>query len=168
MVNNQVTDKISARRMDPEAQVLAAYFTKYNSPLASHAQDFVDAAKMYGLDWRLVAAISGVESTFGKQSYGFNAWGWGIYGDQTLDFQSWKAGIYTVSEGLRQNYVNKGLTNPYLMNRIYAASPSWGGKVTYFMADMERFASGYQFTPTVAGNTFNPKIAADSGQLALR
>ncbi len=130
---------VETRQLDKRAQILADYFAKYNSPFEYQAQDFIDAADQYGIDWKLVPAISGVESTFGKQSYGYNAWGWGIYGDNTLDFKSWKDGIYTVTGGLKQNYIDKGLTDPFAMNRAYAASPLWGRKVNYFIKDLEKF-----------------------------
>lgn len=145
--------QIEVKSLDGEAKVLSNYLAKYNSPLQYHAQDFIDAAKEYDLDWRLVAAISGVESTFGKQiPGGYNAWGWGVYGTQAIYFDSWKDGIYTVSKGLRENYLNKGLTDPYQINRIYAASPRWGSKVSFFMKDLDNFS----------------KVAALSGQLNLR
>ncbi|QQG43303.1 MAG: glucosaminidase domain-containing protein [Candidatus Daviesbacteria bacterium] len=140
--------QVQAKQLDQRAQILAAYLAKYNSPLQYQAQDFIEAADTYGVDWKLVPAISGVESTFGKQSYGFNAWGWGIYGDQTLDFNSWRDGIYTVTEGLKQNYINKGLTNPYAMNKVYAASPTWGAHVAYFLADLEKFSDRYHYKNT--------------------
>lgn len=133
-------EKIERKIIDERARVLQAYLEKYNSPLKYQAGNFVEAADKYNLDWRLVAAISGVESTFGKFiPGGYNAWGWGIYGNQTLYFKSWKDGIYTVSAGLRENYLNRGLTDPYSINRIYAASPAWGGHVSYFLQDMEKF-----------------------------
>lgn len=129
------------KELDQRAKILADYFASYNSPFEYQAQDFIDAADQHGVDWKLVPAIAGVESTFGKQSYGYNAWGWGIYGDNTLNFASWKNGIYTVTEGLKKNYIDKGLTNPYSMNKVYAASKSWGWKVDYFMKDLEKFAT---------------------------
>lgn len=164
---NPQAEQINPKQLDPQAQVLAAYLAKHNSPLQYHAQDFVDAARQYDLDWRLVAAISGVESTFGKFTPGgYNGWGWGVYGTQSLYFKSWREGIYTVSQGLKENYVNRGLTNPYLMNRTYAASPRWGGKVTYFMKDIEKFAKAYESAEQIAQvNIPIIKIAAISGQL---
>ena len=131
--------RIEARQLDGRAKILSEYFRKYNSPLEYHAQDFIDASDEYGLDWKLVPAISGVESTFGKHSYGYNAWGWGIYGDNRLGFVSWKDGIFTVTGGLKKGYIDRGLTDPYSMNRIYAASKTWGSRVDYFMKDMESF-----------------------------
>lgn len=155
---------------DREAKILTAYFSKFDSPLENYAQDFIDASKTYNLDWKLVPAIAGVESTFGKHiPGGFNAWGWGVYGTQAIYFNSWRDGIFTVSKGLRENYLNKGLTDPFAINRVYAASPTWESKVSYFLKDIEDFAREYETLnpePTKIGS--DVKIAAVSGQLALR
>lgn len=162
-------EQIEARQLDEQAQILAAYFAKYNSPLQYHAQDFIDAAKVYNLDWRMLPAISGVESTFGKFiPGGYNSWGWGVYGTQAIYFRSFKDGIYTVAKGLRENYLDKGLTNPYSINKVYAASPYWGGKVTYFMNDLEKFSQKYQSNKLGADTVSVAKIAAISGQLVLK
>ena len=157
--------KVEIRTLDKRAKILAQYFASYNSPFEYQAQTFVDAADKYCLDWKLVPAIAGVESTFGKHSYGYNAWGWGIYGNNRLGFSSWKDGIDTVSQGLKENYVNKGLTDPYSMNRVYAASKSWGWKVDYFMKDMDKFEDKYE----PQAKSANPliKTAGSSAQLAL-
>ncbi len=142
---NGVVDHVEVKKLDKKAEVLAAYLAKFNSPLQYHAQDFVDAANIYNLDWKLVAAISGVESTFGKFiPGGFNGWGWGVYGTQAIFFKSWTEAIFTVSKGLRENYVNKGYTEPIAMNRIYATSPTWGSRVVFFMNDLEKFEKEYR------------------------
>lgn len=153
------------KKMDREAEILSGYLAKHNSPLQYHAQDFVDAAKEYDLDWRLVAAISGVESTFGKFiPGGYNGWGWGVYGTQSIYFDSWKDGIYTVSRGLRENYIDKGYTEPYSMNRMYATSPRWGAKVTFFMNEIDKFANEYDQTITDI-EISTPQVAVSSGLL---
>lgn len=132
---------VSVRRVDPRARVLKSYLEKHNSPLADHSQDFIEAADTYGLDWKLVPAISGVESTFGKAiPGGYNGWGWGVYGNQALGFRSWRDGIFTVSKGLKEGYIDKGLKDPYSMNRVYATSPAWGGHVDFFLKDIDRYA----------------------------
>lgn len=163
-------EEVSARKLDKEAQILAAYLAKYNSPLQHHSQDFVDAAKEYGLDWKLVVSIAGVESTFGKHiPGGFNGWGWGVYGSQAIYFSSWRNGIYTVSKGLKEDYISRGLLDPYAMNRRYAASPSWGAKVSYFMADLEKFAQEFENKDiNLAQIPLSPKIAAVSASPVLR
>ena len=122
---------------DRRAEILQAYLARYNSPLQAHAADFIEAADTYNMDWKLVPAIAGVESTFGKHiPGGYNGWGWGVYGNQALGFKSWRHGIFTVAEGLKKNYIDKGLTTPIAMNRIYASSPTWGTKVNYFLNDI--------------------------------
>ncbi|MDP3973910.1 MAG: hypothetical protein Q8P92_03690 [Candidatus Daviesbacteria bacterium] len=164
----EIPNQIEARKLDREAQILNAYLAKYNSPMQYHAQDFVDAAKEYNLDWKLLPSIAGVESTFGKHiPGGYNAYGWGIYGSNRLYFKSWRDGMFTVAKGLRENYVNKGLNNPYQMNRVYAASPLWGGKVTYFMNDLGKFASQYEADYGPVVDLYQPiiKIAVISGQV---
>lgn len=146
----KISENISApEKADKRIKVLEAYLTKYNSPLKGEAKNFIGAADEYKIDWKLVPAITGVESTFGKFTPGnayypsYNGWGWGVYGTQALYFKSWKEGIYTVSEGLRLHYYNQGLTNPYDINRVYAASPTWGAHVSYFIADIEKFEKEY-------------------------
>ncbi len=160
---------IEAKKLDNKAKILSKYLASYNSPMQYHAQDFIDASESYGLDWKLLPSIAGVESTFGKQiPGGFNAWGWGVYGDQAIYFTSWREGMFTIAKGLRENYLDRGLTDPFAMNRIYAASPFWGWKVSYFMADLEKFARNYGSDKDTSAALIAPSIAAVSGQLALR
>ncbi|MBI3486032.1 hypothetical protein HY025_03760 [Candidatus Daviesbacteria bacterium] len=138
------TNHVEAKQLDSRAKILKDYLSQFNSPLENYSQDLVDAADTYKLDWKLVPAIAGVESTFGKQTPGgYNGWGWGVYGTQAIYFKSWRDGIFIVAEGLREKYLNKGLDNPYSMNRIYAASPYWGGHVDYFLNDLNNFAKNY-------------------------
>lgn len=166
---------IQAKTLDPRAVVLRDYFAKFDSPLQNYAQDFVDAADTYGVDWKLVPSIAGVESTFGKETPGsdyypsYNGWGWGVYGNQAIYFKSWKDGIYTVTAGIGQNYTSKGITSPYIMNYTYAASPAWGGHVAYFMSDLDQFSKAYNLQPVVAlaPVTSDKKVVAASAQLII-
>ncbi|MCR4305823.1 MAG: hypothetical protein NUV73_01940 [Candidatus Daviesbacteria bacterium] len=170
VVENTEINLIEAKKLDYRAEILSNYLAKYNSPLQYHAQDFIDAADTYQLDWKMMPAIAGVESTFGKFiPGGYNGWGWGVYGTQAIYFTSWRDAIFTISKGLREGYLDKGLTDPYSMNRVYAASPTWGMKVSYFMNDIEKFADSYQAgNQKSAGVGTAPKIAAISGQLAFK
>jgi|Napbiome12C3dose_1001474.scaffolds.fasta_scaffold00001_229 hypothetical protein len=169
LVEKTELELIEKRELDYRAEILSTYLAKYNSPLQYHAQDFIDAADIYKLDWKMLPAIAGVESTFGKFiPGGYNGWGWGVYGTQAIYFTSWRDAIFTISKGLREGYLDKGLTDPYSMNRVYAASPTWGMKVSYFMQDIEKFANDYKANEekSVSVGTA-PKIAAISGQLAF-
>ena len=160
--------QIEAKKIDSRAEILSKYLAKYKSPMQYHAQDFIDASNEYNLDWKMLPSIAGVESTFGKFiPGGYNAYGWGIYGSNRIYFKSWRDGMFTVAKGLRENYLNKGLTDPYSMNRVYAASPSWGYKVTYFMNDLGKFASEYEQTNQQTNPVgISQNVAANSGKLA--
>lgn len=139
----------SVKPIDNRAQILHDYLVRQNSPFANSADTFVAEADKYNLDWKLVAAISGLESGFGKQipPYSYNGWGWGVYGDHVMYFNSWDDAITTISQGLRENYINKlGTDNVYSIGHIYAASPTWAVRVEHFMNDIDRYAT--QWTPT--------------------
>jgi len=118
---------------------LEAFLANYDSPLAPYAEQFVRAADRYQLDWRLVPAITGVESTFGKQipANSYNAYGWA---NGAFYFQSWEQSIDYVSQYLKEKYVDRGLDTPYKMGPVYAPpSRTWAGKVVYFMKQIECF-----------------------------
>lgn len=160
---------------DKRVTILREYLKTKNSPLVPHAEDFIEAADAHGVDWKLVPSITGVESSFGRFIPGghevgytsYNGWGWGVYGNQALKFKSWRDGIFTVTAGLKKNYINKGLTTPMAMNRVYAASPTWGVKVTFFMEDLSKFEKAYIETEvaTVSQASFETSIAGASGEL---
>lgn len=178
---------VEVKKIDQRAIILRDYFTKFNSPLKDHAVDFIDAADAYQLDWKLIPAITGVESTFGKFIPGgadpifssHNGWGWGVYGTQAMYFKSWREGIFTVAEGLKKNYIDIGLTTPSTINPKYAASKAWGGHVDFFLKDLTEFAKNYaEFSmdssiptgdklPVIHANLEN-KTAGVSAQLALK
>lgn len=99
---------------DARALIVTNWLTAYRAPLAPYGDTFVKAADKYGLDWRLLPAISMKESGGGRAipENSYNAWGWGIYGDQVLRFSSWEEGIYGVAAGLKKSYLDQGLTTP--------------------------------------------------------
>lgn len=122
---------------DYRVENLKEFLEKYNSPLAPYASDFVAYADKYGLDYRMVPAITGVESTFGKKipANSFNAYGWA---NGNYSFKSWTDSIQVVSMTLKQNYLDKGKTSVKKIARTYAPpSSSWASKVNYFMKKIE-------------------------------
>ncbi len=137
-----------AREQDNRAQILKKYLEHYDSPLAEYANIFVSQADLYHLDWRLVAAISGVESTYGKAVPCTNAWGWAIPDAQHIFcFTSYDEGIRIISRDLRRKYMDKwGANDIWSIGRIYAASPTWAQHVNFFMNDIQDFALS-QITP---------------------
>lgn len=139
----QTVQSTASAHIDDRATLLGAYLAFHNSPMEQDADHFVREADRLGLDWKLVAAIAGVESTFGKHvpMDSYNGWGWGIFTGQSdgIHFASWKAGITEVSEGLKYNYIDRGATSIEQIGRIYAASPTWSEKVSYFMKKIDEF-----------------------------
>lgn len=121
---------------DNRSQILEKYLEKYNSPLAEYSEEFVNSADQYQLDWRLVVAITGVESTFGKfiPQGSYNAYGWA---NGKFYFQSWPDSIWHVSQTLREKYIDRGADTVEKIGRIYAPpSPFWAGRVKNFMAQI--------------------------------
>lgn len=130
---------------DTRAKQLRMFLESHDSPLATEAETFVAEADKYNLDWKLVAAIAGVESTFGKHipTGSYNGWGWGVFTGTTdgVHFKDWADGITQVSEGLRKNYIDRGANNIYDIGWMYAANGnSWGSHVRYFVDKLETFA----------------------------
>lgn len=112
---------------------LRNFLEGYNSPLAGYSKEFISFADKYGLDWRLVPAITGVESTFGKRIplNSYNAYGWA---NGAYSFESWEDSIEIVSKALRKNYIDRGAESIGEIARIYAPpSKTWAGKVKFFM-----------------------------------
>lgn len=116
---------------------LRKYLTKQNSPLVDFADEFVATADKYNLDWRLLPAISGVESTFGKRIpyKSYNAYGWA---GGNYRFISWEDSINVVSKSLKEDYIEKGAASLSKISRRYCPpNPAWGYKVLFFMKQIE-------------------------------
>lgn len=129
--------------IDIRVTQLSNYLDAVNSPMAGSATHLIQEADRLNLDWKLVAAISGVESYFGRRipANSYNAWGWAIFTGRSdgRHFESWKDGITVVSEGLKDKYVNRGRDTIEKMGAVYAADPSWAGKVRFFMNQIELY-----------------------------
>lgn len=128
---------VKIEKEDVRKVYLETLFNKYKAPLGAKAQAFLDTADKYNLDWRLLPAISIIESQGGRRipKNSYNAWGWGIPtgAKSGKAFASWEAGIETVARGLKEKYVDIGLDTPEKMNRKYAASKVWGSNVRKVM-----------------------------------
>lgn len=129
--------------LDARITHLEGYLQSVNSPLAGSAKQFVSEADRLGLDWKLVAAIAGTESYFGRHipTNSYNAWGWAIFTGMSdgKHFDGWEDGIQTVSEGLKYKYIDRGLTTTERIGTRYAADKNWSYKVNHFMDEIENF-----------------------------
>jgi hypothetical protein len=107
-------------------------FDKYNSPLSSNISSFVKTCLKYNLDCYLLPAIAGLESSFGKYILpnSYNPFGWG---GGYIMFNSWDEAIETVGQKLRNNYIDKGFNDIYLIGKIYSESPTWASRILSIM-----------------------------------
>ena len=100
------TTKAIAAEHDPRAAQMRVVLAKYKSPMVGLEDVLIATAEKYGLDWTLMAAIAGTESSFAKRmpQNCNNPYGWGIYGDNKLCFESLEASIEGVASGLAKKY----------------------------------------------------------------
>ena len=126
---------------DARGEKIRQYLKYYNSNLEPFAQTLVGASDFYGLDWRLLTAISQQESNLCKwiPPGSHNCWGWGIHSEGTLGFGSYEEAIWTVAKGLKEEYISKGYQTPgEIMSKYTPLSKgSWAQGVVKFMAELE-------------------------------
>lgn len=124
--------------LDPRAAKLKNFLSANKSPLAQYSDYFVQEADRNGLDWRLLPAIAGVESTYGLHIpyNSFNAYGWG---GGRIYFKNWEESISQVSSSLATKYVAKGKNTVEKIAFTYnpATPVEWGQKVNRIMRLIE-------------------------------
>lgn len=100
------TTKAIAAEHDSRPAQMRVVLEKYKSPMVGMENILIQTAEKYGLDWTLMAAIAGTESSFAKRMpYNCNnPYGWGIYGDNKLCFKSLEDSIEGVASGLAKKY----------------------------------------------------------------
>ncbi len=116
---------------------LKAFFARYNSPLKANVYDFVYASEYYGIDYRLLPAISIVESSGGKYLFRpYNPFGWGRHG-----YKSFHDAIWDVARGLSVYHYRLKRTTPESIGRLYnPVTPThWARKVRYLMSLMPKY-----------------------------
>src|SRR5437868_11877901 len=103
---------------DPRGARLEAFFKTYGCPAPLHINDYLRAADSHALDYRMLPAISLVESTCGAFEKMNNRWGWD---SAQTGFPSVPAGIEFISSQLADGQPYRGKTvkeklftyNPY-------------------------------------------------------
>jgi hypothetical protein len=120
-------------KSDYREEILRNYLEGHNSPLSEYSDVFISFADKYRLDWRLVPAITGVESTFGKRIPvdSYNAYGWA---NGSYSFQSWNESIEVVSKALRDNYIDRGAVSiDDIARNKSPPSETWARNDKFFM-----------------------------------
>jgi hypothetical protein len=125
------TSRIQAKDLAIKRKALVEVLKKYDAPLLTEVDSFMEACITYDLDCYLLPSITGVESTFGRFLIPgtYNPFGWGR---GLIPFQSYHEAIMTVGKGLRENYINKGADTIEAIGAIYCEGNTWSGKVQFF------------------------------------
>lgn len=138
-ISPQTQEKSIDNYVDRSIQrmVISEVLNKYNAPLASEVDGFINACTTYDIDCYLLPSIAGLESSFGKFTYpnSHNPFGWG---GGYIMFDSWDDGFMAVAKGLSTKYIARGADTIESMGPIYAASPTWAQRVRYFHNEFER------------------------------
>jgi len=110
---------------------------RYNSPLFDSVDDFIKVCLDYQINCYFLPAIAGLESTFGHYILpnSFNPFGWG---GGYIIFKNWADGIEKVGQGLKNNYLNRGLKTIEEIGTIYSENPTWAVRVRFFITQFEK------------------------------
>lgn len=122
---------------DPRRLALWQYFQACNCPAARWTNSFVQEADLQGLDWRLLASISMIESTGGKHYKNHNILGWG---SASARFRSEQAGIEYVSARLSHSRLYRGKSLMQVLKTYNSVRRNYAVLVTGVMqrlADIE-------------------------------
>ena len=127
-------------RADTTSSIINRLLAKYNSPMEGQGDNFVEAGWKYGIDPILLFAITGAESTFGKNAPpNFNVMGWD-HGKTA--FNSYRDCIFTVASKIatlpyykefREKKTIVSFARSY--NRPYWAS--YVGKLQWFIEEFK-------------------------------
>lgn len=131
--------------MDGRAAALKKYLRDVNSPLMPYAEMIVKEADGFGLDWRLVVAIAGIESRFCRitPANTNNCWGWkGGPGGTWQVFETYEVGIKVLTARLSLGYGTK--LTPYDIEPAYcppcaASGHNWARAVVQHMNQMSSY-----------------------------
>ena len=121
------------RAPDLRGEHLEAFFRAYDCPGPFHVQEYLRAADSHALDYRILPAISLVESTCGAFERMNNRWGWDSV---QSGFPSIPTGIDYITAQLADNPKYKGKTVKEKLF-IYNPYPAYVRQVERLMREIE-------------------------------
>lgn len=149
IVSAQEFQGLQIQEIDPRYQQLNKFFDKYRCPEPRYVTEYIETADKYGIDYRLLPAISLKESTCQKQMPGltikgkyvngacFNAWGWLIYGNNRKCFDSIPAGIEEVLKNFATNPKWQGTVDQILYRYNGTVESKYPARVKNIMSTIE-------------------------------
>ncbi len=128
----------------PDTRIIALsrFLKHYNSPLYPYASYIVKTADKYHQDWRVIVAISGVESAFGRitRPNSYNAWGWrGGPGGDFSNFKNWEHAIDYMTRRFTSGYGAN--PDPYSIYKTYCppCTTAWPNGVSGYMKQLDYY-----------------------------
>ena len=119
---------------DLRVEKLETFFQSYGCPEPHHVQDYLLAADAYGLDYRLLPALSVRESTCGWHARWNNFWGWD---SAQTGFESVTRGIDFVSRRLAFGRYYCGKTVDEKLRTYNQSNPAYADEVRKLMQEIE-------------------------------
>ena len=107
----------SFRMEDQRPQKLETFFQSFGCPAPHHVKEYLGTADSFDIDYRLLPAISVLESTCGVHERLNNRWGWD---SARKGFASFRAGLEYIARQLAQGRYYKGKT---LEEKVYMYNP---------------------------------------------
>jgi hypothetical protein len=122
---------------------LETFFQSFRCPAPHHVEEYVGAADNYAIDYRLLPAISVLESTCGIYQRANNRWGWA---SARKGFASFRAGLEYIAHQLADGryYKNKTLEEKVHM---YNPRPQYARQLESLMRQIDAAL------PSIAANT---------------
>lgn len=125
---------------DARPVTIDAYFKAYKSPLQGYGEFIVKTADEYDIDPYLIVAISQQESNLCKiiPDDSYNCWGWGVHKSGTLRFDDYQDAILDVTQGLKEEYFDKGYNTPERIMTKYTplSNGSWAAGINQFLDEL--------------------------------
>jgi hypothetical protein len=129
---------------DPRPERLKAFFDAYGCPGPLHVEEYLRAADTYAIDYRLLPALSLVESTCGRYERMNNRWGWD---SARTGFRSVPHGIHFLARQLANGKYYRGKTLDEKL-RTYNPNPVYPREIRRLMREIE---AGPAFIPMASG-----------------
>lgn len=129
----QADPAASSCEADNRCQSLRSFFARHGSPLGGVAKVFLQSADRHGLDWRLLPAISIVETGGGRHGRKGNVFGWN---SGRARFRSVEAGIEFVAQRLAKSPIYTGRTAKQILAKYNPARKVYAQKVTQKMMEL--------------------------------
>jgi len=126
-------DTLPASPHDTRVERLKTFFEAYHCPAPLLVSEYVAAADAYGLDYRLLPALSVRESTCGQYARLNNRWGWD---SANTGFATLQHGIRFIARqlALGKYYQGKSLDEKL---RAYNPNPKYPAEIRKLMREID-------------------------------